>query len=261
MDLDSVTIVGASLAGLRGAEALRRSGFAGPIELIGDEPHLPYDRPPLSKQILAGEWEPDRASLATDERVDELDLDFRPGTTATGFDLVDRRLTLDDGDALTVDGLMVATGARCRNLPGADSIDGVHVLRGLDDCLALRADLDAEPSRVVVIGAGFIGAEVAATARGRGLDVTLVEADSAPLVRVLGPEIGEVCAAVHRDHGVDLRTGAPVDAIDGEDRVTGIRLADGSWIEADVVVVGIGVVPNTEWLEGSGGPCRRRCRV
>ena len=150
------------------------------------------------------------------------------------------------------DGLVIATGARCRTMPGTDGLSGVHVLRSLDDCLALRADLEAGPQRVVVVGAGFIGAEVAATARGRGLEVTVVEALPTPLGRVLGDEMGSVCAEVHRDHGVDLRTGVGVDRIEGDHRVERVVLSDGATVDADVVVVGIGVIPNTEWLEGSG---------
>lgn len=248
----SITIVGASLAGLRAAESLRRQEFDGPITLIGDEPHAPYDRPPLSKQFLAGEWTDDRLALTKPERLAELDFGFRLGTRATAFDLASRRLTLDDGDALEVDGLLIATGARCRTLPGTEGMEGVFVLRGLDDSLAIRAAFDRNPSRVVVVGAGFIGAEVAATARERGLDVTLIEALPQPLGRVLGDEMGAVCADVHREHGVDLRVGVGVDAIEGDGKVERVRLSDGSVVEADVVVVGIGVIPNTEWLEGSG---------
>lgn len=250
----SVTIVGASLAGLRAAETLRRDGFDGPVTLIGDEAHEPYDRPPLSKQVLAGDWEPDRIALTPSDKLAELDLDPRFGATAVGFDLASRTLRTtggdNEGETLEVDALLIATGARCRTL--GQPREGVHVLRSLDDCLALRADFDAAPDRVVVVGAGFIGAEVAATARTRGLDVTVVEALSAPLIRVLGPEMGEVCAAVHRDHGVDLRTGVGVEGFDGAGRVERVRLTDGSAVDASVVVVGIGVVPNTEWLEGSG---------
>jgi 3-phenylpropionate/trans-cinnamate dioxygenase ferredoxin reductase subunit len=248
----SITIVGASLAGLRAAESLRRQEFDGPITLIGDEPHAPYDRPPLSKQFLAGEWTDDRLALTKPEKLAELDFEFRLGTRATAFDLASRRLTLDDGDALEVDGLLIATGARCRTLPGTEGMEGVFVLRGLDDSLAIRAAFDRNPSRVVVVGAGFIGAEVAATARERGLDVTLIEALPQPLGRVLGDEMGAVCADVHREHGVDLRVGVGVDAIEGDGKVERVRLSDGSVVEADVVVVGIGVIPNTEWLEGSG---------
>jgi 3-phenylpropionate/trans-cinnamate dioxygenase ferredoxin reductase subunit len=248
----SITIVGASLAGLRAAESLRRQEFDGPITLIGDEPHAPYDRPPLSKQFLAGDWDEEKLALTKPEKLADHDLTFRLGTRATAFDLATRRLSLDDGDSLEVDGLLIATGARCRTLPGTEDMEGVFVLRGLDDSLAIRAALDAGPSRVVVVGAGFIGAEVAATARERGLDVTLVEALPQPLGRVLGDEMGAVCADVHREHGVDLRVGVGVDAIEGDDRVERVRLSDGSVIDADAVVVGIGVIPNTEWLEGSG---------
>jgi len=257
----SLTVVGASLAGLRGAEAARRAGFDGPITIIGDEPHAPYDRPPLSKQVLAGDWEPDRLTLSKPEAVADLDIEIRAGVTATGFDLADRRLSLRSAagdESVAVDAMLIATGARCRTLPGTEAMTGVHVLRSLDDCLALRADLDATPQRVVVVGAGFIGAEVAATARTRGLDVTLIEALPPPLGRVLGDAMGAVCAAVHRDHGVDLRTGVGVDGLDADGtaaddgRVTRVRLSDGSTVTADVVVVGIGVIPNTEWLEGSG---------
>lgn len=248
----SITIVGASLAGLRAAESLRRQDFDGPITLIGDEPHAPYDRPPLSKQFLAGEWDTERLALTKPEKLADLDLDFRLGTRATGFDLATRRLSLDHGEDLEVDGLLIATGARCRRLPGTDDLAGVFVLRGLDDALALRAAIEAGPTRVVVVGAGFIGAEVAATARGLGLEVSLIEALPQPLGRVLGAEMGTVCAAVHREHGVDLRVGVGVEAIEGDGRVERVRLSDGTVIEADVVVVGIGVIPNTEWLEGSG---------
>ncbi|MDW3219132.1 MAG: FAD-dependent oxidoreductase [Acidimicrobiales bacterium] len=247
-----ITIVGASLAGLRAAESLRRHDFDGPIVLIGDEPHAPYDRPPLSKQFLAGEWDEERLALTKPEKLADHDLTFRLGTRATAFDLADRRLTLDGGEEVEVDGLLIATGARCRTLPGTEGLEGVFVLRDLDDSSAIRSAFDAGPSRVVVVGAGFIGAEVAATARGRGLDVTLVEALPQPLGRVLGDEMGAVCADVHRDHGVDLRLGVGVEAIEGDGRVERVRLSDGSVIDADVVVVGIGVIPNTEWLEGSG---------
>ena len=248
----AITIVGASLAGLNAAEALRREGFNGPVTLIGAESHPPYDRPPLSKQVLAGDWEPERAALTDSEELESDSIEARLGVRATALDLAARELTLDTGETVAFDGLVIATGARCRTMAGTDGLDGVHVLRSLDDCLALRADFEAMPQRVVVVGAGFIGAEVAATARGRGLDVTLVEALPTPLSRVLGDEMGRVCAEVHRDHGVDLRTGVGVDRISGDGRVQQVTLSDGSTVDADVVVVGIGVIPNTEWLEGSG---------
>ena len=248
----AVTIVGASLAGLNAAEALRREGFDGPVTLIGAEGHLPYDRPPLSKQVLAGDWEPERAALTDPEELEDDGIEARLGVRATALDLDARQLALHTGETVEFDGLVIATGARCRTMPGTEGISGVHVLRSLDDCLALRADFEAMPQRVVVVGAGFIGAEVAATARGRGLDVTMVEALPTPLSRVLGDEMGEVCAEVHRDHGVDLRTAVGVERIAGDGRVERVTLSDGSTIDADVVVVGIGVIPNTEWLDGSG---------
>lgn len=265
----SVTIVGASLAGLRAAEALRRQDFDGPITLIGDELHAPYDRPPLSKQFLAGDWGEERLALTQPEKLDDLDLELRLGVRATSFDLASRRLVivdLDDrvgdgsgvrgrdrgGEEFVVDGLLIATGARCRTLRGSEGLDGVFVLRSLDDSLAIRAAFDAGPARVVVVGAGFIGAEVAATAKSLGLEVTMIESLPQPLSRVLGDEMGAVCAELHREHGVDLRTGVGVEALEGEGLVERVRLSDGTVIEADLVVVGIGVVPNTEWLEGSG---------
>ena len=248
----AITIVGASLAGLNAAEALRREGFDGPVTLIGAENHLPYDRPPLSKQVLAGDWEAERAALTDSGELEEHGIEVRLGLRATALDLASRKLTLHTGETVGFDGLVIATGARCRTMPGTEHLDGVHVLRSLDDCLALRADLEAMPRRVVVVGAGFIGAEVAATARGRGLEVTVIEALPTPLSRVLGDEMGRVCAEVHRDHGVDLRTGVGVEEIEGDRRVERVALTDGTTVDADVVVVGIGVVPNTEWLDGSG---------
>lgn len=250
--MQAITIVGASLAGLRAAETLRRDGFDGTITMIGDEPHRPYDRPPLSKQILAGTWEPDRAPLATDESFDALNLDWRLGVRATGLDMGAATVTLDDGATVGHDGLIIATGARCRTIAGTEDLAGVYTLRTLDDCLAIKADFDASPRRVVVVGAGFIGAEVAATAKELGLDVTMVEMAPVPFERILGAEMGQVCADVQHDHGVDLRTGVGVDAIEGGDRVERVVLTDGTVLEADVVVVGVGVTPNTEWLEGSG---------
>ena len=252
MAAQSIHIVGASLAGIRAAEALRRREFDGRIVLIGDEPHRPYDRPPLSKQVLAGDWDADRIELTKPEKFEALDLDLRLGVRATGFDLPTRTLSTSDGDD-TIDAMVIATGARCRTLPGTEDMVGVHILRTLDHTHALRAELDAGPSRVAVVGAGFIGAEVAATCRGRGLDVTMIDLMPTPLGRVLGEEIGSLMADVHLEHGVDLRTGVGVDRLEAEDgHVARVVLSDGAVVEADVVVVGIGVIPNTEWLEGSG---------
>lgn len=250
--MKSVTVVGASLAGMRAAETLRREGFDGTVTVVGDESDAPYDRPPLSKQVLAGEWEPERISLYDDDALADLQLTWRIGARAVGFEAASRTVTLDDGERLVADGVVVATGARTRTLRGTEGLAGVYTLRTLADSLAIRSEFDAAPGRVVVVGAGFIGAEVAATARGRGLDVTMVEMAETPLERVLGAEMGQVCAEVHADHGVDLRLGVGVAGIAGVDRVEQVVLSDGTRLDADVVVVGVGVIPNTEWLEGSG---------
>ena len=247
----SVSIVGASLAGYWAAETLRRDGFEGRISLIGDEPHAPYDRPPLSKRFLAGDLDDDRLPLTTAEKLADLGLEMRLGCRATGLDVATRTLEVD-GVAEPYDGLLIATGARCRNLPGTVGLAGVHTLRTRDDAEAIRDALANGARRVVVVGAGFIGAEVASTAIGRGAEVTMVEALEAPFGRVLGVEMGAVMADVHRRHGVDLRTGVGVDEVLGDDRLSGVRLANGATLEADLLVVGIGVVPNTDWLEGSG---------
>jgi 3-phenylpropionate/trans-cinnamate dioxygenase ferredoxin reductase component len=234
---------------------LRAQGYSGRITVIGAEPHLPYDRPPLSKQILAGAWELDRLPLTPiGKDVDDLDIEWRLGVPASGLDLGARRVALADGSAVGYDGLVIATGAGLRTLPGQPQLDGLHMLRTLDDCLALRRDLDATPQRVVVVGAGFIGAEVAATARQRGLEVTLLEALATPLQRALGDVIGTVCGELHRDHGVDLRLSTGVAGFDddGHGRLRAIRLSDGTSIDTEVAVVGVGVAPNTAWLEGSG---------
>jgi NADPH-dependent 2,4-dienoyl-CoA reductase/sulfur reductase-like enzyme len=248
--LRTVVVVGASLAGLRATETLRREGFDGRIVLVGAEPHLPYDRPPLSKQLLAGEWEPPELALRRTP-YDELDVELRLGVRATALDAAGRVLTLAGDETLPFDGAVLATGAAPRTLPGTPDLDGIFVLRTVDDALDLRARLDAQP-RVVVVGAGFIGSEVAATCRMRGLQVTVLEALPAPLVRGLGPVLGMVCGELHRDHGVDLRLGVGVAAIEGAGKVERVRLDDGSTVDADVVVVGVGVAPVTDWLEGSG---------
>jgi NADPH-dependent 2,4-dienoyl-CoA reductase/sulfur reductase-like enzyme len=248
--LGTVIVAGASLAGLRAAQALRRRGFDGRLVLVGEERHPPYDRPPLSKDVLAGRWEPERTHLL---RAGDADLaaEWRLGTRATGLDVAARRLHLAGGESLAFDGLVIATGAAPRRLRGAPDLAGVFVLRTLDDCLALRAALERGP-RVAVVGAGFIGAEVAATCRARGLAVSLVEALPVPLGRSLGEPVGRVLASLHRDHGVDLRCGVGVARLLGGSRVEGLELSDGARIAADVVVVGVGVAPATDWLAGSG---------
>jgi len=248
----TIAVVGASLAGIRAAGALRREGFAGSLVLIGEEPHRPYDRPPLSKQYLAGTWDADRLDLVPADKFDALSLDLRLGAAASGLDVDSKTVHLGDGTAVEADAVIIATGAHARNIPGGDALSGVHVLRSLDDADAIRDAMALGPNRVVVIGAGFIGAEVAATARERDLEVTMIEMADVPMQRGLGDQIGAVCADLHREHGVDLRLGTGVDSLVGEGAVTGVRLSDGTVIDAELVVVGIGVVPNTEWLANSG---------
>ena len=246
----SIAVVGASLAGLRACETFRREGFDGRLTLIGAEPHLPYDRPPLSKELLAGEWEPDQIWLRK-QPYDELQLDLRLGRRAVRLDRDGRAVALDDGERVDFDGVVIATGSTPRQLPGTPPLAGIFTLRTLDDCLAIRAELERGP-RVVVVGAGFIGSEVVSTCRGRGLEVTALEALPVPLVRGLGPVLGGVLGDLHRDNGVELRCDAVVAGFDGSERVERVRLGDGSSIDADVVVVGVGVFPETRWLEDSG---------
>jgi len=245
-----IVVVGASLAGLRGVETLRREGYEGRITWIGAEPHAPYDRPPLSKQILAGRAEPEQIGLRR-EPLEELEAELRLGVRAAALDAGQREVVLEGGERVPFEGLLVATGATPRRLPGAPELEGLHVLRTLDDALAIRRGLDKDP-RVAVVGAGFIGAEVAATCRGRGLEVAMIDPLPVPLARSLPPPVGEMLAALHRDHGVDLRLGVGVEAVEGHGRVERLALSDGSRLEVDLVVVGIGVVPATGWLEGSG---------
>lgn len=250
--LSQIVIAGASLAGLRAAEALRQLGYEGKLSLIGAEQALPYDRPPLSKEILRGDWEPEQTTLVRDPaRFDALELDLRLGCRATGIDVRSRRVALADGSELAFDGLLIATGAAPRKLPSQDGLAGVSVLRTLEQAVALRSALEHTP-RVAVVGAGFIGAEVAASCRSRGLEVAMIEALPVPIERAVGADVGQTIAQVHRDHGVDVRLGVGVEALEGGERVERLRLSDGSAVEADIVVVGIGVAPCTEWLAGSG---------
>jgi 3-phenylpropionate/trans-cinnamate dioxygenase ferredoxin reductase subunit len=260
----TVVIVGASLAGWRAVETLRLEGFEGHITLVGEELHLPYDRPPLSKQVLAGTWPPEKAVLADRKRSGELRVHEVLGHRAVRLDVEGRQVEIDDGTLLKGDAVVLATGAIPRRLPGTEEMgppDGLFTLRTLDDSLALRAALTARAARrVVVIGAGFIGAEVASTCADLGCRVTVLEAMEIPLANVLGPEIGAYCGSLHGAHGVDLRTGTGVAGIhrDGGPRgglvvdLTGGDGVEGDAVEADVVVVGIGVVPTVGWLEGSG---------
>lgn len=249
---ERIAIVGASLGGLRTAQGLRGRGkFEGSITLIGAEPHYPYDRPPLSKQLLAGQWGPEQTLLDAPDTVDKLGLDLRLGVRAEGLDLEAREVALSDGGSVAFDALVIATGATPRTLPNTPDLAGIHTLRTIDDSMRIRAELAKEP-RVAVVGAGFIGAEVASVARSAGLEVTLIEALPAPLANAVGAEVGEACANLHRQRGVDVRCGALVAGFEGDERVERVVLADGSTVEANLVVVGIGVAPETGWLEGSG---------
>ena len=243
-----VVVVGASLAGLRAAETLRQHDVAASIVVVGDEIHRPYDRPPLSKKLLSGEWEPDRIHLRQPDVFDDLDVEWRLGNAATALDVSARELTLADGSVLGFDGLVIATGAHPRRLAGQHTFDHVHELRTLDDALQLRGEIAAGGRRVVVVGAGFIGLEAAATAKALGNDVVVLEGASAPLIRGLGAEMGEAIADLHRAEGVEVRCGVLIEGLTEE----GVRLAGGEVVPADAVVVGIGVTPNTQWLEGSG---------
>ncbi|MEV2217772.1 FAD-dependent oxidoreductase [Streptomyces sp. NPDC050997] len=246
----TLTIVGASLAGLYAARELRAQGFDGRLVIVGDEPHRPYDRPPLSKDFLTGRADEDRLVLADDEETTELDAEWLLGTRARGLDVRGRTVLLDDGRTVSTDGVVIATGASARRLPG-DSLGGVHTLRTLDDARALRDELAGGPRQVVVIGGGFIGAETASSCAALGHTVTVVEAAALPLVPQLGAEMAFVCAALHRRGGVDLVTGTGVAGLRGTVSVTGVELADGRTVPADVVIVGIGTTPNTGWLAGS----------
>ena len=249
--VERVVIIGASLAGIRCVGSLRQSGFTGRITLIGDEAHRPYDRPPLSKQFLSGEWDEERVGLVKPDAWDALDCEFVASRRAVSLDTPSKTVTLDDGAVVSGDALVIATGARPRTLAGVE-LRGVHVLRSLDDARALRDDLAGSPKRVVIIGCGFVGSEVAATAQQLGHAVAIIEGADVPMERGLGPTIGAFCGELHRDHGVDLRLSTGVSGIRGHTVVDAVELDDGSVVDADVVVVGIGVVPNTEWLNGSG---------
>jgi NADPH-dependent 2,4-dienoyl-CoA reductase/sulfur reductase-like enzyme len=244
----NVVVVGASLAGLRAVEALRTGGFEGSITVIGDEAHVPYDRPPLSKRLLSGDWEPDRIALRRPDDMGSLDATWRQGVAATGLNLATGEVRLADGEAVPFEGLIVATGSTPRKMPGQDEHPHVVTLRTLDDALDLRRRIAGGGRRVAVIGAGFIGLEVAATARKLGNEVIVLEGAEAPLMRGLGATMGAAVAEVHADHGVEIRCNVQVEGF-----ASSAVLIDGGWHEpADVVVVGIGVVPATAWLETSG---------
>ncbi|TXS43094.1 NAD(P)/FAD-dependent oxidoreductase [Streptomyces sp. uw30] len=258
----TVAVVGASLAGLSAARSLRRQGYDGRLVVIGDELHRPYDRPPLSKEFLAGTL--GEAELALESDDEDLAAEWLLGTRAVGLDPAHRAVRLADGREVRADGVVIATGAAARTLPGSEGLAGVHTLRTLDDARALRDEL-ARGGRLVVIGGGFIGAEVASTARALGLEVTVVEAAPTPLAGPLGETMGAVVSALHADHGVRLLCGVGVKGLSGDERgergvrpggvsgrVDAVLLEDGRTIPADIVVVGVGARPCVEWLEGSG---------
>ncbi|GAB4589255.1 NAD(P)/FAD-dependent oxidoreductase [Nocardia sp. IFM 10818] len=250
--VEHVLIVGAGLAGLRTAEELRRAGYEGELTLIGDEDRAPYDRPPLSKQFVRGET--DDTTLRPAEFFAEQRIGLRLGAAATGVDTTARRVTLSDGSEVGYDQLVIATGLRPRRIPGFPEARGVHVLRSHADAVRLRAALGVA-RRAVVVGAGFIGCELAASFRARGLDVALVEPQPTPLAAALGADIGALVARLHLDEGVDLRCGTGVEALLTEnDTVRGVRLSDGADLETDLVVIGVGSIPVTDWLAGSGIP-------
>lgn len=246
-----VVIVGASVAGVRTAQALRMQGFDGPITMIGEEIHHPYDKPPLSKEQLAADAPETGQALLTTEELEQLDVDLHLGVRATGVDPVSKVVHTGSGDHV-YDHLVIATGVSPRTLPGSD-LAGVRTVRTADDAAFLRDRLSSTP-RVVVIGAGFIGAEFAAAARAQGCQVTIVEAQATPLSHLLGDRAGARLAQLHSDHGVTVRTSVRFDHFVGEEAVEGVALADGEVLPAELVVVGIGATPATDWLAGSGLP-------
>lgn len=249
------------------AEALRRKGYRGELSVVGAERHPPYDRPPLSKQVLAGTWESERAYLRSRDDLAKLEAEFVLGDPATGLDAAAREVRTASGRVLRAQTVILATGLVSHRLPGQDDLAGVHVLRTLDDALALRRSLTAV-NRLVVIGEGVLGAEIAATACGMGLDVTLAGLGRAVMADQLGGLVGATLTSLHARRGVRLRLGVAAEALTGADgRVTGVRLASGESLPADAVVVAIGSRPATDWLDGSGlaigdgVECDSRCRA
>jgi len=251
-DQQPIVIVGASLAGATAAETLRKEGWNGRIVLIGSERALPYERPPLSKGVLLGKDKTEVAQLHDQQWYDDNNIELRLGTTVTAIDSAAHTVTLDDDSQVSYGKLLIATGSRVRTLdvPGGD-LPGIHYLRTADESQALTDAYAAKP-RVVVVGAGWIGLEAGAAARERGCEVTVVEPQSTALAAVLGEQVGELFAEFHRQHGVQLRFGTGVEAFEGTDKVTGVRTSDGEVIPADLVVVGVGVQPNTELAADAG---------
>ncbi len=244
-----IVIVGGGLAAARTAEQLRKAEYAGPITLVSDEVHLPYDRPPLSKDVLRAEV--DDTTLKPAEFYAENNITLLLGSGAVKLDTEAQTVTLAGGEVVAYEELVIATGLVPRTIPSLPDLVGIRVLRTYDESLALRAHAGSA-KRAVVIGAGFIGCEVAASLRKMGVEVTIVEPQPTPLASVLGTEIGELVARLHRAEGVDVRCGVGVTGVTGTGHVEKVQLADGTELDADVVVVGIGSRPSTDWLDGSG---------
>jgi 3-phenylpropionate/trans-cinnamate dioxygenase ferredoxin reductase component len=244
-----IVIVGGGLAAARTSEQLRRANFDGPVTIVSDEVHLPYDRPPLSKQVLRSEL--DDVTLKPREFYDENDITLLLGSAVTSLDTAARSATLANGTTISYDELVIATGLVPKRIPSFPDLAGIHVLRSFDESMALRGQA-ANARRAVVVGAGFIGCEVAASLRGLGVEVVMVEPQPEPLASVLGEQIGALVSRLHRAEGVDVRTGIGVSEVAGTDRVEKVVLSDGTELDVDLVVVGIGSRPATEWLAGSG---------
>ena len=248
MSKHRLVVVGGSLAGLRAAETARKLGFAGQVTMISAEPGLPYDRPPLSKAYLRpGDVD---VTFRDPDTLRGLEIDLRAGVRATSLDVAARTVFTDRG-AFPYDGLVIATGVSARRPPIPGDLEGVHTLRTLADARAIRAAFDAG-ARVLVVGAGFIGSEVASSARARGLEVTIVEHLDTPLVRSVGSDIGAALSSLHTGHGTGLRLGTKVVSLEGKGKVERARLSDGTVLDVDLVVFGVGATPNTRWLTSSG---------
>jgi phthalate 3,4-dioxygenase ferredoxin reductase subunit len=245
-----VVIVGSSVGGVRAARTLRAEGYQGRVTLVGEEPELPYDRPPLSKQVLTGAWSAERTGLLTAQAAADAGIELRLGAPARALDPRARLVQLATGESLPYDDLVIATGSSARPSPWQPE-SGLYQLRTLADCLALRKRF-ADGGTVVMIGGGFIGAEGAAAARSAGCDVTLVDPVPVPMERAVGPVIGPLLADVHRRNGVRTRFGAGVRAVSGRAGDLTVALSDASVLRAETVVVGIGAIPNDQWLQGSG---------
>jgi NADPH-dependent 2,4-dienoyl-CoA reductase/sulfur reductase-like enzyme len=253
---DAVVIVGGGLAGQRCAETLRRQGYEAPIQIVCSERHPPYDRPPLSKQILSGEHALDSLAFRPQDWYEHHEVELLLGVSAAGLWTSERRVSLSDGSSLRYSKLLIATGSRPRVLPMLGGFQNVSTLRTIDDACALSAVLLERP-RLAIVGAGFVGQEVAATARALGAEVTMIEAAPCPLIGVLGTELGEWFARMHGDEGVDVITGATVTRVRANGDVRALELSSGRAVETDHVVVGVGVEPELQWLAGSGLDVRR----